>query len=81
MENKQVRCPFLEATKWFRICAEQSSNAKSQIIYLLFVNRKMHFFEIVNALKMSSRHISRVLFQLKAQKIVDSHEGMWFLTE
>jgi len=80
-----VVCPFLRSyhsqiLKFFKLCAEHGS-ARSYIIYLLFLNGKMHFYEIVKNLQMHPKHIHRVLKELKDTNIVNVDDyGYWFLT-
>jgi DNA-binding HxlR family transcriptional regulator len=66
--------------KFFKLCAEHGS-ARSYIIYLLFLNGKMHFYEIIKNLQMHPKHIHRVLKELKTVNIVNVDDyGCWFLT-
>jgi len=80
-----VVCPFLRSyhsqiLKFFKLCAEHGS-ARSYIIYLLFLNRKMHFYQIVKNLQMHPKHIHRVLKELKDTNTVNVDDyGCWFLT-
>jgi len=84
-DNSDVVCPFLESyhsqiLKFFKLCAEHGS-ARSYTIYLLFLNGKMHFYEIVKNLQMHPKHIHRVLKELKNTNIINvDNYGYWFLT-
>jgi len=85
VNSDYVVCPFLRSyhsqiLRFFKLCAEHGS-ARSYIIYLLFLNGKMHFYEIVKNLQMHPKHIHRVLKELKDTNIVTVDDcGYWFLT-
>lgn len=62
--------------------AAEQGGVRSYIIYLLFINGKMIFHEIVEKTRMSPRHVYRVLQDLKRSRIIDiDHYGYWFLIE
>jgi len=84
MSLEDVQCPFLQSYYSqiliiLRLTAEQGG-LRSYIIYLLFIRGKQHFYEIVKETGYSEKHVNRVLFDLKRNKIVSvDNLGHWFL--
>lgn len=64
----------------FKLAAEHGG-IRSYIVYLLYKNGEMGFWEIVRQTKFSQRWISQVLNDLKNELIVDVDKGTWFLSE
>ena len=64
----------------FKFTAKEGG-LRSYIIYLLYVNGKTFFWEIVKETGFSKRHVNRVLRSLKHDNIIDvDKRGFWFLT-
>ena len=65
--------------KFFKLCAEHGS-ARPYIIYLLFLNGKRYFYEVVKRLDMTPKYVGRILKELKTIDTVDVDDcGYWFL--
>ncbi|MFQ6094859.1 MAG: winged helix-turn-helix transcriptional regulator [Candidatus Bathyarchaeia archaeon] len=77
-------CPFLKSyysriLEVFELAAEQGG-IRSYVIYLLFINGKMNFYEILKEVGMTPQYVNRILKELKKTGVIDVNDvGYWFL--